>query len=787
MKGVIFSMNDRSLHVLEFVEIIDKLEQQAETSIGTELIQQLTPATTLEEVQQLQFETDEAVQIIRLNKVIPLGGIMDIRQIIQHSKMGRVLAINDCLQVSSTIYGGQRAKRALEQLDEDLPILKEFSEQIIPLKDLENTINKCIDDDGNILDSASSKLRSIRSSIRTYEQRVRERLDNFTRTQSNLLSEAIVTIRNDRYVLPVKHEHRSSIGGIVHDQSASGQTLFMEPEAVVTVNNELQSAKVKEKQEIEQILQKLSEHIADHQADLTGNIAVLAEIDFIYARAKLGQNMNAVMPKINNEGIINMQQGRHPLIPTQEVVANDIEIGQDYTSILITGPNTGGKTVTLKMVGLCTLMAQSGLQIPALDGCEMAVFSQVFADIGDEQSIEQNLSTFSSHMTNIVNIISQVDHQSLVLFDELGAGTDPQEGASLAMSILDEVVSRDARVIATTHYPELKAYAYNRENVINASVEFDVHTLQPTYRLLIGIPGRSNAFDISKRLGLDEKIITKAQQHMGADSESVENMIHSLEKSYKKANKSYAEAEQVLNNSTQLLHELKQQWDHFEHQREQLYEKAEHKAEKALNQAKKEAENIVADIRKMKSATAFKEHEWIDARRKLSDAELQLTTKEKADQENKHEKQTPLQTGDEIKLLTINQQGTVLEKVSNDEYIVQVGVMRVNVNRKDIEYIPDQQIESTPSYTSIRGTGDHVKLELDLRGERYEDALNSLEQYIDNALLAGHGTVSIIHGKGTGALRKGVQKFCNGHPRIKSYRDGKSGEGGSGVTVIELT
>src|SRR5690625_3839105 len=431
-------MNDRTLRVLEFNKIVDQLKSHAETSIGSELVSQLKPATNISDVQYKQQETDEAAQIIRLNKVIPLGGIFDIRDSLKRAHIGGVLSTNECLDIANTIYGGRQVKNFIEKMEEeDLPILEGLVERIMALKDLEQQIKMCIDEHGHVMDSASTKLRGIRSAIRTFESRVRDRLDHFTKMRSNLLSDSIITIRNDRYVLPVKHEHRGTVGGIVHDQSASGQTLFMEPRAVIELNNQLQEAKANEQQEINRILRELSEKIAEQQAYLHENVIVLAEIDFIYARAKLAREMKAAMPKINDQGIIKMKQARHPLIPADEVVANDIEIGESFTTILVTGPNTGGKTVMLKMVGLCVLMAQSGLQVPALDGCEIAVFESVFADIGDEQSIEQNLSTFSSHMTNIVQIMKQVDDQSLVLFDELGAGTDPQEGASLAMSILD--------------------------------------------------------------------------------------------------------------------------------------------------------------------------------------------------------------------------------------------------------------------------------------------------------------------------------------------------------------
>ncbi|MBP1968841.1 DNA mismatch repair protein MutS2 [Virgibacillus natechei] len=783
-------MNDRILRVLEFQKIIEQLNNQAATSLGKDLSSKLKPSTDITEVQELQKETDEAAQIVRMNFTIPLGGISDIRASLTRSQIGGVLGTGEALDVANTIYGGRQVKRFIEDMDEEeeIPILRGLVMQISPLKDLEKYIKSCIDDHGHVMDSASQKLRSIRSSIRTFESRVRDKLDSYTKSNSSMLSDSIITIRNERYVLPVKQEHRGSIGGIVHDQSASGQTLFMEPKAVVDLNNQLQEARIKEKQEIEQILQEISELIASEETFLHENVMVLGKIDFMFARAKLGQQMKAAMPKMNDKGIIKMKQARHPLISMDEVVANDVEIGEAYTSIVITGPNTGGKTVTLKMVGLCTLMTQSGLQIPALDGCEMAVFENVFADIGDEQSIEQDLSTFSSHMTNIVDILEHVDHKTLVLFDELGAGTDPQEGAALAMSILDETVSRNAIILATTHYPELKAYGYNRENVVNASVEFDIETLKPTYRLLIGVPGRSNAFEISKRLGLSDVVIEQAKDHVGVDSTSVENMIASLEKSQLDAEKDYQEAHQILLESENLRDDIRKYWKQFEQKREDLYKKAEEKAEKALTKAREEAELIVDEVRSMKTNTQLKEHEWIEAKKMLEDAVPNLSSKQAKDT-HKHKPSltnVEITLGDEVKLLKVNQIGTVLEKVSEKEYLVQVGMMKVKVKHKDLQLVEKQKEKVEKPVATIKGSNTHVKTELDLRGERFENALFKLEKYIDDTLLAGYSKVSIIHGKGTGALRKGVQEFVNKHPSIRASRAGSSGEGGSGVTIIEF-
>lgn len=778
-------MEERMIRVLEFNKIINLLVEQADTTIGKDLAANIKPLSDIDAVMTKHNETDEAATVLRLQQGVPLGGIFDIRASLKRSLIGGVLTEEECLNVASTIYGGRQAKRFLEELEEDLPILKELAEAIVPLRALEQHIKSCIDDHGRMLDQASVKLRGIRSSIRTFEARVREKLDHYTKTKSSMLSDVIVTIRNDRYVLPVKQEHRGSVGGIVHDQSASGQTLFMEPKAVVDMNNQLQEARAQERQEIDRILRELSGQIAESEGYLSENISTLAEIDFIFSRAKLGATMDGAMPKMNDQGYIKMEQARHPLIPKDEVVANDVEIGKEYTTIVITGPNTGGKTVTLKMIGLCTLMAQSGLQVPALDGCEMAVFENVFADIGDEQSIEQNLSTFSSHMTNIVKIMERVNDRSLVLFDELGAGTDPQEGAALAMSILDDVISRHARVIATTHYPELKAYGYNRDEVINASVEFDVQTLQPTYRLLLGVPGRSNAFEISARLGLSDAIINHAKGLIGTDSKNVESMIASLEQSRIQAEKEYDEAHQYLLESEKLRNELQKEWQRFEERKNELYKKAEEKADKALQNAREEAEMIVDEIRNMKVQTDLKEHEWIEAKKMLEEAQPNLSA-EKPEVKKAPQSKEKLESGDDVKVLSLNQNGTIIEQINDNEYLVQIGIMKVNVKRKNLQKANTPKKSMTKPLATIKGSNYHVKTELDLRGERFEDASLKLEKYIDDAVLAGYQKVSIIHGKGTGALRKGVQNFAKTHPSVASYHLGSQGEGGSGVTILEL-
>ena len=781
-------MNERTLHVLEFNKIIHLLTDEAATVVGRELAKSINPKTELLEVQQLQDETDEALHILRQDKTVPFSHIVDITSSVKRSEIGSVLSTEECMQIAQVLYCGRNVKQFIESLEEHVPLLQSIMETLVPLRHLEQLISSKIDEYGDIVDDASPALKSTRQSIRTHEASIRERLNQLTKSKSAMLSDTIVTIRNNRYVLPVKAEYRGSIGGIVHDQSSSGQTLFMEPRAIIELNNRLQQAFLKEKQEIDIILQQLTTEIAAHAEQLTMNLQLIAEVDFIMARAHLAVKMKAAKPILNVEGIIKMKQARHPLISLDEVVANDIEIGEDYHAIVITGPNTGGKTVTLKMIGLCTMMAQSGLQVPAFDGCELAVFKQVFADIGDEQSIEQNLSTFSSHMTNIVQIMKQVDEDSLVLFDELGAGTDPQEGAALAMSLLDQVIDHQARVIATTHYPELKAYGYNRKSVMNASVEFDVETLRPTYRLLMGVPGRSNAFEISERLGLDVEIIQHARSYVGIDSKNVENMIAALENSKKSAEKELVTAQELLNESEAMRDQLATEWREFQLQRDTLYKKAEEKAEKALQKAREEAQIIVDEVRHMRDKTNWKEHEWIEARKMLEEAKPDLIQKE---EKNVQSETKQLEVGDEIKHRTLQQPGQIIEKKNAEEYVIQIGAMKITAKRKDLTFIRKQKqekdIEQPIVSHMLKTSNQHgVKTELDLRGRRYEDAMADLEKYLDDALVQGHARVTIIHGKGTGALRKGVETLIRTHPHIKSSRLGAQNEGGSGVTIIEL-
>jgi DNA mismatch repair protein MutS2 len=783
-------MQEKILKTLEFTKIVELLLDHASSSLGIAKVKELKPSSSYEEVVQMQAETDEASHVLRIKGHVPLSGIHDIRPHIKRADIGGNLNALELVQVASTIYAGRTIKRFIEGLLEnemEIPILESKAEQIAVLTPLEHKIKNAINENGEVLDSASENLRQIRQRLRGNESRIREKLESLIRSKNaaKMLSDALITIRNDRYVIPVKQEYRSNYGGIVHDQSSSGQTLFIEPQSVVDLNNQLREWQMKERAEIERILSELSAEVAEATTELSLLTETLGELDFIFAKAKYGKTIKGSMPRINHQGFVHLIKARHPLLPMDEAIPNDITLGKEYSTIVITGPNTGGKTITLKTIGLCTLMAQAGLPIPALDGSDVAVFEEVFADIGDEQSIEQSLSTFSSHMVNIVDILKSVNHESLVLFDELGAGTDPQEGAALAISILDEVYGKGARVVATTHYPELKAYGYNREGVINASVEFNVETLSPTYKLLIGVPGRSNAFEISRRLGLSDHVINHAKSYIGADTNQVENMIASLEKSKREAERELLEAQEYLKDAEKLHKDMQKQMAEFYSHRDALFEKAEVKAQKVVEEAKDEAEEIIRDLRKMRinSRASIKEHELIDARKRLENA---VPTIERSNAKKAVKKKQEFHPGDEVKVISFNQKGSLIEKTGEHEWQIQLGIMKMKVKESDLEFLQAPKKVETKPLATVKGRDYHVSLELDLRGERFEDALLKVEKYIDDALLAGYPRVSIIHGKGTGALRTGVQEYLKHHRSVKRIRLGEAGEGGSGITVVEF-
>ncbi|RNA70275.1 endonuclease MutS2 [Alteribacter keqinensis] len=785
---------ERVCRVLEYDKMKKQLMQHASSSLGKKRIERLMPDTDLEKVQYAQNATFEGAKVLRLKGQAPLGGIRDIRASIKRAAISGMLNEQELLDIASTIYGSRRFKSFIEQCLEDeieLSILPALAGDIVPLTGLERSIKQSIDDNGEVLDSASPQLRSIRQQIRSHESSVRSKLESMTRSSSKrkMLSDAIITIRNDRYVIPVKQEYRGQFGGLVHDQSSSGATLFIEPDAVVAINNQLREARVKERQEIERILHELTAEVSEEGENLQTVVDTMEEVDFLFAKSYYSREIKASQPELNGDGRLDFKKARHPLIPKEEIVPIDVELGNSFQSLVITGPNTGGKTVTLKTIGLLTLMAQSGLHVPCEEGSEAAVFQQIFADIGDEQSIEQSLSTFSSHMVNIVDILDKLDHESLVLFDELGAGTDPTEGAALAISILDYVYKVGAKVAATTHYSELKGYAYNRNGVMNASVEFDVETLRPTYRLMIGVPGRSNAFAISRRLGLRDDIIEEAQSQIGADTNKIEKMIASLDESRKEAESELERADQYRKDAEKLHRELEQEYERFERDKERAMEEAEEKAKEAVRKAKQEANDIIEYLREVqKSNPAIKDHELIEAKKMLDEAspELKSKTKKQPKQNKQAANADKLMPGDEVKVISFDQKGHIVEKVSDKEFYVQLGMMKMKVKTGDLQYMSRPKQETKSPLAAVRGKDAHVKTELDLRGERYEDAMLMVDKYLDDAMLAGYNQVSIIHGKGTGALRKGVQEKLKRHRNVSQTRMGGMNEGGSGVTVVQF-
>lgn len=784
-------MNDRVLRVLEYNKMKDQLKKHAGSSLGRAEIEQMKPMSSVDDIKHAMKITEETHRVVRLKGQAPLGGIKDVFAHIKRAQIGGVLNAWELLEIADTIYAARRVKTFIDKMVEDgieLPGLDEIVSSITVLTDVERSIKQSVDDNGEVMDSATPTLRSIRQQIRGQQASIRSKLDQLTKSQDQQkkLSDSIVTIRNDRYVIPVKQEYRGSFGGIIHDQSASGATLFIEPQSVVSMNNVLREARGKEKIETEKILRELSAEIEENGEELLENTRTLGYVDFIFAKGYYAHDLKATEPNVNGEGHFRFKKARHPLIEAEEVVPITVELGGDFSSLVITGPNTGGKTVTLKTAGLLTLMAQSGLFLPVEENSEAGVFESIYADIGDEQSIEQNLSTFSSHMTNIVDILGKIDHQSLVLFDEIGAGTDPTEGAALAVSILDYVYNKGASLIATTHYSELKGYAYNREGVMNASVEFDVNTLRPTYRLLIGVPGRSNAFAISKRLGLSDEIITAAEAEISTDSQQMEQMIASLQDRQLSVEEQEKQATLLRKEAESLQKELAEKVQQVEEEKESIFQKAREEAESELTASKKQAEDIIRELRELeKQGYNVKEHQLIDAKSRMDKAQP-APTKRMKQIKRQAEKIDSIKPGDEVKVLSFGQKGQVLEQLNENEFQVQLGIMKMTVNKSNMEKLGSSK-EKTP-LRNVRSvtTSAPVKPELDLRGQRYEDALRQVEKYLDEAVLAGYGQVHIIHGKGTGALRKGVKEYLKKHPSVKSTRDGGMNEGGIGNTVAEL-
>ena len=784
-------MNKKILDVLEYDKIKQAIKQFIATENGAKELASMTPSSDKVEVQDNLHETLDAVNIYRLKSGIPIPKLEDIQGSLQRLKIDATLNGQELAQIGRVL----RATRAVinffnDLADEDLDIVKlhEVIERLVIIPEVEEQLSNSIEGNGHILNSASSELRKIRASITRIESDVRQRMEKFTRgNNAKYLSEPIVTIRNERYVIPVKAEYRAKFGGVVHDQSSSGQTLYIEPESVVDLNNSLRQNQVAEVHEEQRILWELSKLVAPHVRALSKNNKILGHLDLLNAKARYAHALHATEPKISANNLINLKQARHPLINPKKVVPNDIKLGGKYQTVVITGPNTGGKTITLKTVGLLHLMAQSGLFIPAHENSTVRVFDEIFADIGDEQSIEQNLSTFSSHMDNVIQILNNLNDNSLTLFDELGAGTDPKEGAALAIAILDRVRELGAVSMTTTHYPELKTYGYERPNTTNASMEFDAKTLKPTYKLLLGIPGQSNAFDISTRLGLDANIISQARSLVDQDSQDLNNMIRDLTARQKEAKDVSQKAHQLLKQADEFNDTLQKGVTSMKSQRDKLMETAKEKANNIVNDSQEKADKIIKRLRKMEHATgSFKESDLIDAKSNIN-ALHQATNLKRNKVLRKAKEAQKLHVNDEVIVLTYGQRGELLRQVDKKHWEVQMGIMKMKVSTDELEKIKPDKAARRASHNSVRRTASAgVKTQIDLRGKRYEEALTEVDRYIDAALLAGYDQVTIVHGKGTGALRSGITKYLKRNKRVKSFEFAPVNAGGNGATIVHF-
>jgi len=759
--------------------------------VGRDLAEGLKVYSELSDAVRGQQETSESKELLRLFPTLPLGGLRDIRSALRKVDIGGVLQPSELLDVSGTMSGGRRLKKFLLEAPHNYPLLKERAGEIGLFKELEDRIARCIGDDAEVLDQASSELGSVRRQIKTLQSRIKDRLEHIIRASEyqKYLQDPIITLRDDRYVVPVKLEYRSQIPGIVHDQSSSGATLFIEPLAVVEMDNELRRLTAKESQEVERILRELTLTVGVNLEEIRLTLETLGYIDFVFAKGKLSAQMDAGEPKLNNHGGVNIVKGRHPLIKGKPVPVC-LDLGRAFDTLVITGPNTGGKTVTLKTVGLFCIMGSAGLHVPAEHGTELCMFDLIFADIGDEQSIEQSLSTFSSHMTNIVEILNRVNCNSLVLLDEVGAGTDPTEGAALAMAILTFLQDKGAKTIATTHYSELKSFAYNHPRVENASVEFDVATLRPTYRLLIGMPGRSNAFEVATKLGLNHEVVGMARGYLSEQEVKVANLLQNLEETKRATEGDREEAAQLRLEVENLKRGLETERLKQENQGRDILERASRDAAKLVKQARQEADEIVAQLKDLAAEEKVRLHSVNESREKLKQLERDV---EKTGEDNR-----PLPPGSPLKKVKLGQaveipkfkqKGYVLsEPTANGEVLVQVGIMKVNLKLAELRATaqPRQENQASGAGRLGKGKAEDIKKELDLRGLTVDDAVYEVDKYLDDAVLSGLAQVYIIHGKGTGALRSAIKEHLSGHLHVKGFRLGQFGEGGSGVSVVDL-
>lgn len=791
-------MNQKALSSLEYPKIIERLIEKASSPMGKELCRKLQPSTDINKIRLMQTQTKDALTRLFQKGSVSFGSVKDIRGSLNRLEIGSSLGIMEILSVCALLENTSRVKAYSRGARSDLPSdsLDSMFEQLAPLTPLSSEIRRCILSEDEISDDASPALRQVRRNMKVTNDRIHTQLSGLVNGNARTyLQDSVITMRNGRYCIPVKAEYKGQVPGMIHDQSSTGSTLFIEPMAVVKLNNDMRELELQEQKEIEIILAGLSEQIAEEREAIALNLELMVQLDFIFARAGLAMDMNGSEPVFNEEGRVLLKKARHPLIPKKKVVPIDIRLGDDFDLLIITGPNTGGKTVSLKTVGLLTLMGQAGLHIPALDRSELALFHEIYADIGDEQSIEQSLSTFSSHMTNIVSFLEKADSRSLVLFDELGAGTDPTEGAALAISILSYLHDKGIRTMATTHYSELKVYALSTPGVENACCEFSVETLRPTYRLLIGIPGKSNAFAISSKLGLSDQIIERAKEQISEQDESFEDVLSSLEENRVTIENERLEIARYKEEIKTLKAQLESRQEKLDAQRDRILRQANEEAHKVLEEAKEYADQTMKLFHKFQKNnvdTSAVERERQELRKRMNKAEKNMSDRQETKKPKKQLTAKDIRPGDSVKVLSMNLKGTVGSRPDSKGFLfVQMGIIRSKVHLSDLELV-DEPVITTPSLQKT-GAGKirmsksaSVSTEINLLGRTVDEAIAELDKYLDDAYIAHLKSVRIVHGKGTGALRKGIHDYLRRQKHVSSFRLGEFGEGDAGVTIVDF-
>ena len=794
-------MNEKALKTLEYTKIIDQLTEYASTEMGKQMCRELQPSCDLGTIRQSQTETTDALTRVRMKGSLSFGGVKDVRGSMKRLEIGSSLGIPELLAVSSLLTVAARAQSyGRHEKSEEFPddSLDERFRALDPLTPVNNEIKRCLPSEDEVSDDASPGLAKVRRSMKIVGGRVHTQLNSILNSSRTYLQDAVITMRDGRYCLPVKAEYKSQVNGMVHDQSSTGSTLFIEPMAVIQLNNELRTLEIQEQKEIEAVLADLSGQLMPYTEELAIDLQILSQLDFIFAKAALSRHFKCSEPKFNTEGRIHIKDGRHPLLDPQKVVPITVWLGTDFDLLMVTGPNTGGKTVSLKTVGLFTLMGQAGLHIPAFEGSELAVFEEVFADIGDEQSIEQSLSTFSAHMTNIVHILNQADSHSLCLFDELCSGTDPTEGAALAIAILNFLHNMKCRTMATTHYSELKIYALSTPGVENACCEFDVATLRPTYRLLIGIPGKSNAFAISKKLGLPDYIIDDAKTHLESEDETFEDVISRLEENRVTIEKERAEIESYKAEIARLKSGLEKKEERFDERKDKMIRKANEEAQQILREAKETADRTIKNINKLAASSGIDTKALEAERTKLRDSlkkvEGGLSLKQETRKPHKAINPKTLKLGDGVRVLSMNLNGTVSSLPdAQGNVFVQMGILRSKVNISDLELLQENSVSGPGLESRKKGSGSsNIKMsksfgispEINVLGMTVDEAVAQLDKYLDDAYIAHLPQVRIVHGKGTGALRAGIHKHLKRLKYVKEFHLGGFGEGDAGVTIV---